>query len=152
MEYKDLSMITTYKAGAWQASMHRNLQKRCDEILKPFGISKMNWMIVGHILDAGSKGIRISDLASKLGTTNSYLTTAINLLESKGFVVRSNNDKDSRSKLISINKEFVPKCELIEKTLRQGLRETIYLKVDPSEFRIYMKVLQQLNAEGNQEV
>lgn len=149
VENTDLSKITTYQAGAVQASMHRLLQKQCDIILKPFGISKMHWMIVGHVLDAGPAGIRISDLSTILGTTISYLTTAINLLESKSFLLRSDNAQDGRSKLITINPKFIPKCYEIENTLREGLRKSIYAKVDLAEFRIYMKIMYELKNVSN---
>ena len=76
-----LSNITTYQAGTVQAAMHRLLQKQSDEVLKPFGLTKMHWMIIGNVIDAGDKGIRMSDLASLLGTSLPYLTKAVNALE-----------------------------------------------------------------------
>ena len=142
----DLSKITTYQAGVAQASMHRTLQKYCDEVLKRYGITKMHWLIVGSVLDAGDKGVRLTDLASKLGTTMAYITNAVNLLELKGMLVRTSSITDSRSKLISINKEFAPKCAEIEATLRDALRTSIYAAIDPEEFRIYMKVMLQLGS------
>lgn len=144
VEDDDLSKITTYQAGAVQASMHRLLQKQCDIILKPFGISKMHWMIIGHVWDAGSAGIRISDLSTNLGTTIPYVTTATNLLEAKGFLLRKGNAHDGRSKLVTINSKLIPKCQEIEHTLREGLRKSIYAKVNPAEFRVYMKVMYEL--------
>jgi DNA-binding MarR family transcriptional regulator len=146
VENIELRNITTYQAGAVQASMHRLLQKKCDEILAPFGISKMHWLIVGHVLDAGKAGVRISDLARDLGTTISYLTTAINNLEAKGFLIRKENDEDGRSKYISINPKKVKQCREIELVLREGLRKSIYSKIDPAEFRIYLKVMYDLSS------
>jgi DNA-binding MarR family transcriptional regulator len=142
----DLSKITTYQAGAVQASMHRTLQQKCDEILLPFGISKMHWLIVGHVWDAGPEGIRISDLAASLGTTISYLTTATNSLEAKGYLMRKENDEDGRSKFIVINPKKVKKCREIERTLRAGLRSSIYAKINPEEFRTYLKVMYDLSS------
>lgn len=144
MEKYDLSKITTYQAGIAQASMHRLLQKQSDKILKPYGISKMQWMIVGLVLDGGPDGVRISDLATQLATTIPYLTTNINLLESRDILVKTTNDNDSRSKLITIAPDFLPKCKQIEAGLRDGLRKAIYSRVDPVEFSIYIKVLYEL--------
>ncbi len=110
----DLSRITTYQAGVLQAKMHRTLQKQCDLILNKYGISKMQWLIIGIVLDSGEKGIRLTELSETLGTTMSYITNAINLLELKGMVSRKDNNTDSRSKLISININFVHKCDDIE--------------------------------------
>ena len=144
MDNFNLSSITTYQAGAMQAYAHRKLQKICDIILRPYDITKMQWLIIGNVLDAQKGGIRISDLADKLGTTISFLTTSINLLESRGILVRQDNTADTRSKLIVVNDKYIPVCKEIEVTLRDGLRKTIYTDVDPTEFRIYMKVLTEL--------
>ena len=145
---KSLSSITTYQAGVAQAAMHRALQKRCDEILKPFGITKMQWLIIGTVLDAGPGGMRLSDLAGMLDTTLSYLTNTINLLESRGFVVRTDHGSDSRAKLITVSPEFSAQCAHIEATLRDGLRQTIYANVNQKDFQTYMKVLYQLKDVG----
>lgn len=140
----DLSKITTYQSGATQAFVHRELQKICDEILRPYKITKMQWLIIGNVLDTQKKGIRVSDLAEKLGTTISFLTTSVNLLESRGILKRLDNVSDTRSKLIVVNKHYVPRCQEIEATLRGGLRNTIYSEINPTEFRIYIKVLTEL--------
>ncbi len=144
MNKYDLNNITTYQAGVAQSAAHRLLQKHCDDILRPFGITKMHWLIIGAVLESDPKGARISDLACELNTTIPYLTNTINLLESKDILVRKDNIEDSRSKLITIASEFEPKCAEIEITLREGLRQTIYSTVDPEDFHVYMKVLTQL--------
>ena len=148
MDKHALSKITTYQAGIVQASMHRLLQKKSDEILKPFGITKMQWMIIGSVLEAGSAGARISDLAESIGTTIPYLTNSINLLESRGILIRATNDKDSRSKLVTVSPSFARKCKQIEAELREGLRKAIYSRVDPVEFSIYIKVMYELMDVG----
>jgi DNA-binding MarR family transcriptional regulator len=136
--------ITTYQAGAIQASVHRTLQKHCDEILKPYGITKMHWLIIGSIIDSGEQGARITDIAKKLDTTLPYLTNTLNVLEARQIVTRANNQGDSRSKLVKIDPTFLPQCAEIEKTLRDKLRESIYAQIDPAEFLTYMKVMHQL--------
>lgn len=140
----DLAQVTTYQAGIIQAAAHRTLQKECDRILKPYGITKVQWLIIGTVLDAGSGGISISQLTRTLGTTMPYMTTSVKLLESKGWLTRSSNQLDSRSKLIGITKGNIACCADIERTLRAGLRDTIYADVDPVEFKVYLKVLFQL--------
>lgn len=137
--------ITTYQAGATQASVHRSLQKLCDRILAPFDITKMQWLIIGHVLDAGVAGVRISDLAQRLSTTVPYITTAVNILEARGYLIRKCNHLDSRSKLLVLNPDVVPRCKTIETTLWQGLRDTLYSRIDQTDFLIYLKVLCQLD-------
>lgn len=140
-----LRNITTYQAGATQASVHRSLQKLCDRILEPFDITKMQWLIIGHVLDAGVAGVRISDLAQRLSTTVPYITTAVNILEARGYLTRKCNHLDSRSKLLVLNPDVISRCQAIEETLRKGLHGALYSQVDQAEFLIYMKVLYQLD-------
>lgn len=140
-----LSTITTYHAGILQSSTHRLLQKYSDEILKPYGITKMQWMIIGSVLDEGEQGVSITDLAKKLDTTLSYLTNTINLLESKGILERTAHDKDDRVKLVTVNTKFLLKCKEIETHLRDHLRKVIYKDITPEEFLTYIQVLQKLS-------
>lgn len=138
--------LSTYQAGVTQAYLNRKLQKLCDDILRPYGITKTQWLVVGTILDNQMKGIRLSDLADKLGTTMSYLTTTINLLESRGILERTNDRDDTRSKQITVADDFVDTCAEIEHTLRDSLRKTFYAKVDPDEFKVYISVMNELAA------
>ena len=140
----DLKNITTYQAGVLQATSHRVLQKHSDNILKKFGITKMQWLIIGTVHDAGAEGLRLTDLTEKLDTTMSYLTNTVNLLESKKILHRVSDSSDSRAKFIRINEGYTDKCKKIEQDLRKELRKSIYAHVDPADFVIYMKVLRQL--------
>ncbi|MBA2279468.1 MarR family transcriptional regulator [Candidatus Saccharibacteria bacterium] len=142
----DIAHITTYQAGVLQASVNRRLQKISDGILEPFGISKTQWLIIGTVLDAGKKGIRISELAEQVSTTLPYLTNTINLLESKKMLSRKTDEEDSRSKYVTVNPKFIPITKEIETELRNGLRQAVYRHVDPSEFQIYVKVLFKLES------
>lgn len=143
----NISKLTTYQAGASQARFNRKLQMLSDQILEPYGITKMQWLIIGSVLDTQEHGVRLSELADKLGTSMPYLTTTINLLESKGILERENSTKDTRAKIIRVSKGYQRTCKKIEEDLRAGLRKEIYAKIDPAEFRVYLKVMQQLAEE-----
>lgn len=136
--------VSTYHAGVTQAAFNRKFQRICDEILLPFGITKTQWLIIGTVLDHSPKGIRLNELAAIIDTTKSYLTTTINLLESRGMLERQSDPDDIRSKYIRVAGSYKPTCKKIEETLRKGLREKIYAKVDPEEFVIYLKIMDEL--------
>lgn len=144
LESGDLSQITTYQAGVIQAMTHRLLQKHCDDILKKYGITKMQWLIIGTVSDAGPDGARVTDLAKILGTTLSYLTNTVNLLESKQILLRTAHKEDNRAKFIYLNPSYTDTSHEIESYLRQKLRTSIYANISQYEFRTYMKVLYRL--------
>lgn len=134
-----LGELTTYQVGAMQAAAHRALKKHGDELLKEYGITSMQWHIIGAVLDEGKRGARISELATKLDTTMAFLTTNVNLLELKGALERAENEKDARSRLIRVAPAFRPKCAEIEKALRVKLRNSIYSRLTPEELHTYIK-------------
>ncbi len=138
--------ISTYDAGVMQASVNRSLQKYSDLLLKPYGITKAQWLLIGTVYDAGASGVRLSDLAVKLDTTLAYLTNTINLLESKKILKRAGDTGDSRVKQITVHPSFRPKCDEIELALRKGLRKLVYSHVSLEDFNVYMKVLHQLTS------
>lgn len=141
----DISKISTYHVGVLQALVHRNLRRITDNILSPYEITKMQWLIIGVIYDSGKLGIRLTDLANEIGTTIPYITKETNLLLAKKIIKRSASSQDNRIKLVTINPKFLPTFKRIEADLRKGLREAIYSKIDPGEFITYLKVLNQLS-------
>lgn len=147
MNSMDNEMPSTYRAGALQATFNRKLQKLCDELLMPYGITKMQWMVIGNVYDAGVRGVRLSELAEQLGTSMSYLTNAVNTLEARGILAREDDNQDTRSKRIVVTTKYRKNCPKIEKTLRDGLRKTIYSKVDQADFQTYLEVMEKLALE-----
>jgi DNA-binding MarR family transcriptional regulator len=141
---KPTGHLTTYQAGVLQASAHRLLQRHSEAALKPFGITKMEWMTLGTIQDAGPQGIRLTLLSEQLGTTVPYIMTLIKSLEQKKQVVRAKDASDSRATVVRVSKSFTKQGPKIEKALRKSLREKIYSHVNQKDFQTYVKVLERL--------
>jgi DNA-binding MarR family transcriptional regulator len=145
-EILDLSNIATYQAGVAQSTVHRLLQKHTNDCLRPYSISTMQWFIIGTIYDAGPNGIRLTDLAKKVDTTLSFLTTAINQLEARGILERTSSESDSRAKLVTVTDEFERIIPTIEEDLRNKLRKSFYAKVSPEDLRVYLRVIYQFSS------
>jgi DNA-binding MarR family transcriptional regulator len=136
-----LSDITTYQAGVYQSRAYRNLKRQKDRILKPHGLSMMQWSVLGLIYDAGAKGTRITDLAKQFGSTQAFITNTVNSLESKGFVGRSSAAHDSRTRDVIINSKHKKLIKKIEAEVREALRKEIYNNVTPKELEAYVNTL-----------
>ncbi len=143
-DHFSLSELKTYHVGAMQAAAHRALKKHTDALLKDYGITGMQWHIIGAVWDSEPYGANISGLAELLDTTMAFITTNVNLLESKGILIRSSNVQDGRSHIIRVAAAFLPQCEKIEAALRVMLRRSIYSKVTPEELHTYVKVTAKL--------
>ena len=140
---KDISQIATYQSGIAQASAHRILNRITSDFLLQYGLTTMQWFVVGVVYDAGENGIRLSDLMRKLGTTLPYITNTIALLESKGMIKKVSHTGDSRIKLVSIQPDYLEEVKLIEDGLRAHIRQTLYHKdgISRDELQAYIAVL-----------
>lgn len=148
---KDISQISTYQSGIVQASAHRILNRVTSDFLLQFGLTSMQWFIIGHIHDAGDGGLRISDLMRKVSTTLPYITNIVSLLESKGMVRKITHSGDSRIKLVSIAPNYRDTVEEIENGLREHLRQTLYHKdrISREELNDYIAVLYKIVRGGS---
>ena len=140
---KDISQITTYQSGIAQSSAHRVTNRVVTDFLLQYGLTSMQWFVIGTIYDSGENGLRLSDLMRKVQTTLPYITNTINLLESKGAVRKIAHSGDSRIKLVSITPSYVTEVEEIEAGLRDHMRKTLYNEdgITREELSDYIKVL-----------
>ena len=143
-----LSDLKTYHVGVLQSAAARALKKHKDECLSKYGLTGMQWVIIGVIYDSGSKGTRITDVAKLLDVTMAFLTNAVNLLESKDILERIENVNDSRSRMVRVTKKFRPKVIKIENDLRSQLRGSIYSQLSPEELHTYVKALYKFSELG----
>lgn len=141
----NLAEITTYQSGVAQASAFRVVKHHTAHLLKDYGLSCMQWFVIGTVLDAGNEGIRISDLAKKLDTTLAYMTNIVNLLESRGAIIKKAHEFDARTKLVSVNPKYIKTCNKIEAALRERLRNVLYQNIDRKELEVYIQVLYKLS-------
>lgn len=137
----DLRKITTYQSGVTQASAYRVVKRQTAHALRDFNLSCMQWFTIGTVLDSGTEGIRLSDLAKKLDTTLAYMTTTVNLLESRKILNKRAHRYDARTKLVSVSASYVKVCSEIETHVRKHLSELLYNKISNEELSNYVHVL-----------
>lgn len=142
-EKNGLSQITTYQSGIAQASAHRAINRVVTDYLLQYGLTSMQWFVIGTIYDAGSSGLRLSDLTRRVHTTLPYITNTISLLESKGIVKKIGHSGDSRIKLVSVAEAYRDTVQEIEAGLRDRLRATLYKEdgITRQELDTYITVL-----------
>lgn len=140
---KDISQISTYQSGVAQATAHRLVDRVITDHLLPYGLSRMHWLTLGFIYDAGQAGVRISDLARQLDTTMPYITNTLAVLESRNMVRKISHEADNRIKLVSIDPAYKSTIEEIEASLREHLRTHLYADrgISRQELATYIHVL-----------
>lgn len=144
---KDLSKITTYQSGVAQSSAHRRMTRVKTRFLSQYDISAMQWFVIGFVYDAGEHGMRLSRLMTTLDTTMPFITSIVNLLESKGIINKVSDTKDSRIKIARLNPSYCSTVEEIEEGLREELRRELYSKdhISRDELQTYLTVVYKMN-------
>lgn len=137
----ELGRLKTYHVGVVESAAHRALRKHKDSLLREYGLTGMQWYIIGTVADAGHAGLRITDLAKQLDTTLAFLTNTVNLLVSKGILERQENREDSRSNFVVIKEAYLKTCDEIEHSLRKKLKESIYSRITPQQLETYIDVI-----------
>ena len=140
-----LAGITTYQSGVAQATAFRIVKKHTATALKEYGLSCMQWFTIGTVLDAGNKGIRLSDLAQKLDTTLAYMTTTVNFFFSREILERHAHGTDARTKLIKVRNSYKKECAIIEADVRKKLATLLYGQIDSEELLAYIMVLYKIS-------
>jgi DNA-binding MarR family transcriptional regulator len=140
---EDISQITTYQSGAMQSTAHRILTRIKTEYLSQYGLTPTQWFVIGYSYDAGTAGIRLNDLMKILDTTMPFITTVVNLLESKGILQKISDTGDSRVKIARLNPNYQTTVEEIEAGLREELRLRLYHEdhISREELATYITVL-----------
>lgn len=140
-----LSELTTYNVGVIEAAAHRALRQHKDSLLRSYGLTGVEWYIIGTVADAGKTGIRNTDLANVLGTTMGFLTKTVALLEAKNYIFKKANADDARSSFVCFNEKKRNVIDEIEAALRHKLRESIYGQISPEELLTYISVMQKFS-------
>lgn len=139
--FASLSELKTYHVGVIESAAHRALRRHKDASLKEYGITGMQWYVIGTVADTGHAGIRITDLAKLLDTTLAFLTNTVNLLESKGILERQVNSEDNRSSFVVLEESYIDTYREIERNLRVKLKKSIYSHVTPEDLKTYVEVI-----------
>ncbi len=140
----DLKNIPTYHAGIVQSKAYRVLRHMMAELLKKHNLTMMQWSMLGLVYEAGSKGIRITDLAEAIDSTKAFITSSVRVLELRGYVTRTTDNVDTRSRIIRIKSESVAVVEKVEQELRAEMRSRIYADISPAELSAYVLVLNKI--------
>lgn len=143
---QDLTGLPTYQAGVAQSSAYRILMKFTDDAVKEYGITSMQWFMIGIIYDSANVGVTVTRLSKLLDTNVPYVTNTLNLLASKDIIVRTSGEDDSRRKTVTIHPEFIDNVQLIEKDLRQKMQQVLYADITSQELLTYIKVLYKISA------
>ncbi|MBO4941160.1 MAG: winged helix-turn-helix transcriptional regulator [Clostridia bacterium] len=115
---------------------------------KEMGISDLSLREL-HVIEAvcnlkKSDKNRMSDIANYLSITPGSLTTSVNTLVKKGYLVRE-NDKNDRRVVLVVTSEKAEKVNDIHATFHSSMIEKVAEAVGDDESRVLVKTLEKLS-------
>ena len=140
-ERKNLSILKTYNSGLLQAKAYRLLKSYISLTLKKYGISTVEWALIGQLYEV--KSVTITEAAKILDVEKPFATNLAETLRKKGFVKRLVDKDDRRSKRISLTDKGNMQVPVIESDVR-GAMSKILNEVSVEDIFSYVKVLEEI--------
>jgi MarR family transcriptional regulator for hemolysin len=142
-ELIDARKLKTYSVGLLQTKVYRALKVNTELILKPYGISSIEWAYLGTISEY-TNGIRAGDLAEILGVEAPFITSLSTKFLRRKLVAYEKDPTDKRAKCIIITTEGKKVVQEIEPILREESKK--WLKdLSIKEVLTYIKVLKKIS-------
>ncbi len=125
-------MIATYTFGLLQTKAYRVIHSHLSQVLDEHDLSMPEWTLLG-LLSEHKNGVRLSEIASGLDVEPPFATNLVEQLVKKGIVLRQEDSKDHRAKLIVLSqkgKTVFPKVEkLAQERMKKLLKGVWYPEV-----------------------
>ena len=120
------------------------------ELAGAVGLSLNHFEVLSWLRRAGQRGLRMSDLASRVVLSPSGVTRAVDQLERKGLVERSVFELDKRGSLATITAEGRAALRRATSVHVQGLREHLLTHLSRAELERLVTALEAvLEGEGS---
>jgi DNA-binding MarR family transcriptional regulator len=135
----------TYELGIAEMLMARQANNFRNRALKPYGLSSVEWFVLGLIQSKSAEGgIRVTDLATILDVQTTYITATLNSLRAKGYVDSLKDHGDARVRLLVITPKGSKAVTIIEGYMQTEMAKILQGKVTGQQLENYLAILQQL--------
>jgi len=121
--------------------VRRKIHRYYESELAPFNITPVQFYVLSALWDIDE--IKFKDLARRLDMDGATLTGILDRLEKRGFIERKKDPDDRRLVLVCLtdkSREIRPQMREIAQGLDQEFRD----KVSDNEFKLLLRVLDQL--------
>ncbi|MBI3572898.1 MAG: MarR family transcriptional regulator [Candidatus Kerfeldbacteria bacterium] len=136
----------SYRAGLLQAKVYRLLKVTTAQLLKPDGISTLDWALLGILADH-RRGMQSKSLAAKLGVDAAFITVLVRALETQGLLTRSVDQHDRRIKIITLTRAGQSFVKRTDVRLRKGIRPLLR-GISAKDLSTYLQVLIHIERNG----
>jgi DNA-binding MarR family transcriptional regulator len=130
-----------------QMFMARNIGSFHQGALKEYGLSSIQWLVLGVIADSTARGgIRVTDLATSFDVKTTYITSVLNSLRAKKYVETRYDPQDARVRLAIITATGAEQIISIESHMQKEIARMLNGVISAQELEQYIQTLQKLTA------
>ncbi len=109
-----------------------------NEVLRPYGVAQSQWYILFYIRRSAEPTQK--ELQDFLQVRSATLTTAINALERKGWIIRKQSKTDRRAKVLKLTPAGIELWESLPDPIR-AIRARMLEGISPEEEKITRQIL-----------
>lgn len=134
----DPKHLNAYSTGLLQGKAYNRLHTQLTRTLSPYDLSIPEWKLLGQLYE--NDKINLSELADLLSYDPPMVTKLAKLLEKKGHITRTADNKDERVKTIAITASGKKLIVTIEPVAKKAIG-LMLTGVTQKELLTYIKVL-----------
>lgn len=142
-----LSKTRIHELATLQPSISKAIGGYHHDLLRRYGLSRIEWHILCVINDATKEGgIRVTDLAVMFDVKTTYITAALNSLRAKAYVDTRLDASDARVRRAVVTKKGSKEIPVIERYVSKHLAEYLDGHITDEELKVYVGILRKLGS------
>ena len=127
--------LTTTEMSAWRGFLaaHTAVTRSLDSQLAEAGLSLTEYSVLVHVQESGSDGVRMTELAGKLGLSGGGLTRLADRLEKQGYLERRRCAVDGRGFEALLTRQGKQRLKRVHTRHLRAVRERFLDRLSHSE-------------------
>jgi DNA-binding MarR family transcriptional regulator len=140
-----LNQTKSYEIGMSDMLCSRKLNSLRQQVLAAYGLTGMEWFVLGLIYDAHKAGgIRITELATQFEVKSTYITALVNELKQKNLVNAYVDKEDARARLVVVTKKGMEQIPVIDRELQSATEKLLADKVDAKDLAAFLRTIKKI--------
>jgi len=135
----DFAKVPTYEVCLVLVRSQRNVRALLQSLLKPYGMSLNEWLLLALIYEAPAGTLDMNELAEQLDVGKPHITALFADLLAVNYVEQSADPKDKRRKIVHITEHGTDVLQEVESVAKSGLEEWLG-EVPDEEFDRFLKI------------
>jgi DNA-binding MarR family transcriptional regulator len=139
----DFAEVRTYEICLILVRSQRNMRAFLQRLLRPFGLSMNEWLLLSLIQDAPPKSLDMNELAEQLDVGKPHITALFSDLQAVNYVEQTVDPKDKRRKIVHITTHGSNVLKEVNSVTKEGLQSWLG-DIPETEFDLFLKISSQI--------